>query len=151
MSYMIKKLRDDCSLQFEAAKWFSEKWNIPMEIYLESMKSMEPNHIIPQWYIACDPEKIIGGLGIIENDFHPRKDLTPNVCAVYVEEAYRNQGIAGELLNYACEDMKNLGINKLYLLTNHSSFYEKYGWTFYCLVQADGEDFLSRLYIKELF
>ena len=30
------------------------------------------------------------------------KDLAPNVCAVYVEEAYRRRGIAGALLNHAC-------------------------------------------------
>ena len=35
----------------------------------------------------------IGGMGVIENDFHDRKDLMPNVCAVYTEEAYRGRGI----------------------------------------------------------
>lgn len=31
--------------------------------------------------------------GSIANDFHDRKDLTPNICAVYTEEAYRGRGI----------------------------------------------------------
>ena len=53
---------------------------------------------------------------------HNRKDLSPNVCAVYVEERYRCQGIAGVLLNYVCRDMRERGINKLYLLTEHTSF-----------------------------
>ena len=44
---------------------------------------------------------------VIENDFHNRKDLTPNVCAVYVEENYRCQRIAGKLLEYVCEDCHN--------------------------------------------
>ena len=48
----------------------------------------------------------IGGLGVIENDFHDREDLTPNVCAVYTEEDRRCRGVAGSLLNYVCEDMK---------------------------------------------
>ena len=30
-------------------------------------------------------------MGVIENDFHDRKDLTPNVCAVYTEEDCRCQ------------------------------------------------------------
>ena len=42
-----------------------------------------------------------GGAGVIENDFHDRKDLTPNVCAVYVEEHCRCQGIAGKLLEFS--------------------------------------------------
>ncbi len=52
----------------------------------------------PEWYIVLDKEIIIAGVGVIENDFHNRKDLTPNVCAVYVEPLYRNQGIAGKML-----------------------------------------------------
>ena len=64
---------------------------------------------------------------VIENDFHKRKDLTPNVCAVYVEEEYRGQGIAGGLLEYACRDMEKRGIGTLYLATDHTSFYERYG------------------------
>lgn len=150
MKYKIKALRDYPNLIDASSKWFSDKWGIPKEAYLESMNSMDANHPVPQWYIACDKEKIVGGLGVIENDFHKRKDLTPNICAVYVLESYRKQGIAGELLNYACRDMKQFGIDKLYLLTDHTGFYERYDWEFFCSVQADGEDFLSRMYIKKL-
>ncbi len=39
-------------------------------------------------------DKIVGGMGVIENDFHDRKDLTPNVCAVYTEKDYCCKGIA---------------------------------------------------------
>lgn len=38
-------------------------------------------------------EKIVAGMGLIENDFHDKKDLSPNVCAVYTEEEHRCQGI----------------------------------------------------------
>ncbi len=44
-----------------------------------------------------------------ENDFHDRKDLTPNVCAVFVEERYRCQGIAGRIPDYVCKDVKAQG------------------------------------------
>lgn len=50
--------------------------------------------------------KIIGGCGVIENDFHDRPDLSPNVCAVYTEKDYRGNGIAGALLEKAASDMK---------------------------------------------
>ncbi|MDE6108563.1 MAG: GNAT family N-acetyltransferase, partial [Oscillospiraceae bacterium] len=99
------------------------------------------------WYLAVDEEKILGGLGVIENDFHDRKDLTPNVCAVYVEKEYRRRGIAGELLRLVCKDMKEQGIDTLYLLTDHDSFYERYGWEFCCMAQGDGEEEPSRMYI----
>ena len=45
------------------------------------------------------------------------------------------------------KDMKKRGINTLYLLTDHNSFYERYGWEFFCMVQGDGEDTMSRMYV----
>ena len=93
--------------------------------------------------------RIIGGMGVIENDFHDRKDLAPNVCAVYTEEAFRSQGIAGRLLNMTVEDMRSKGISPLYLVTDHTGFYERYGWEFYCMAQGDGEIEMTRLYIHK--
>lgn len=88
---------------------------------------------------------------MIENDFHNRKDLTPNVCAVYVEKEYRCQGIAGEMLDMACADFAGTGIDTLYLITDHTSFYERYGWEFLCMVQGDGEKEMTRMYRKESY
>ena len=42
-----------------------------------------------------------GGRGLIENDFHNRPDLCPNVCALFVEQAYRRRGLARLLLSRA--------------------------------------------------
>lgn len=86
---------------------------------------------------------------MIENDFHDRKDLTPNVCAVYIyiEQKYRCQGIAGRLLDIVVKDMKSKGITPIYLITDHTSFYERYGWEFLCMVQGDNEPDMTRMYI----
>lgn len=60
---------------------------------------------------------------------------------------YRCKGIAGHLLNMVVEDMKAKGITPIYLVTDHTSFYERYGWEFLCMVQGDGEDHMTRMYI----
>ena len=86
-------------------------------------------------------------MGVIENDFHDRKDLTPNVCAVYTEPDCRCRGIAGHLLHMVVEDLRSKGITPLYLVTDHTGFYERYGWEFLCMVQGDGEPDLTRMYI----
>ena len=130
-----------------AAEWFSSKWRVPKEAYLECMTAYLQGETEYGWYLCVDGERIIGGMGVIENDFHDRKDLTPNVCAVYTEEAYRCQGIAGQLLSIVVEDLRNKGICPVYLLTDHTGFYEKYGWEFFCMVQGDGEEQMSRMYI----
>lgn len=148
MDYQIIRLADQPEIKEQAAKWFHEKWGVPLAAYLESMEeSLTREKPFPQWYVAVEEGRIIGGLGVIENDFHDRKDLSPNVCAVYTEEDRRCRGVAGALLNYVCADMKERGIDTLYLLTDHDSFYERYGWEFFCMAQGDGEPELSRMYI----
>lgn len=129
------------------AKWFSSKWSVPTEAYLECMEAYLKGETEYGWYLCFHGEKLVGGLGVIENDFHDRKDLTPNVCAVYTEEAYRCQGIAGNLLNMAVEDLRGKGISPVYLITDHTGFYERYQWEFLCMVQGDGEEALTRMYI----
>ena len=80
------------------------------------------------WYLCMNGDKIVGGMGVIEND-------------------YRCKGIAGHLLNMVVEDMKSKGITPVYLVTDHTGFYERYGWEFLCMVQGDGEPNMTRMYI----
>ena len=148
--YEMIKIQEHPELLEAAAQWFHEKWGIPKEAYVESMEACVANEgAVPQWYVAMQDEAIIGGLGVIENDFHDRKDLTPNVCAVYVEPKYRKQGIAGRLLQFVCDEFAEKGIDTLYLVTDHTSFYERYGWEFLCMVQGDDEPEMTRMYVKK--
>lgn len=132
-----------------AARWFHEKWGVPTEEYRRSMAaSLSGPGPVPRWYLAVDGARIAGGAGVIENDFHERRDLAPNVCALYVEEAYRGRGIAGALLELACRDMRAAGVERLYLVTDHTTFYERYGWTFLCMVQEVPGPGQTRLYTR---
>ena len=140
-------LRERPMLEKKAAEWFSSKWHVPEEAYLECMDAYLSEQTELGWYLCMDGEQIVGGMGVIENDFHDRKDLTPNVCAVYTEEDYRRLGIAGHLLDMTVEDLRTHGISPVYLLTDHTGFYERYGWEFYCMAQGDGEPEMSRMYI----
>ncbi len=143
-------LRERPEIKDAAANWFHEKWGVPTEAYLECMDSYLSGDTENGWYLCLDGEKIVGGLGVIDNDFHDRKDLSPNVCAVYTEEDYRCKGIAGELLNFVCRDMADKGVTTLYLVSDHTSFYERYGWEFLCMVQGDGEPEMTRMYIHKM-
>lgn len=146
----ILKIREHHEFADKAAIWFHSKWDVPIEAYEESMQEcLQKKEPVPQWYIAVENSEIVGGIGVIENDFHDRKDLTPNICALYVEEEYRCNGIAGKLLQFACDDMNQFGIDTLYLITDLTSFYERYGWKFLCMVQGDGEPDMTRMYIHE--
>ena len=151
MIYSIVNIKDIPHLISSAAEWFSSKWGVPTQAYVDSMNDgIAGESGVPSWYMAlADDGRIIGGVGVIENDFHDRVDLTPNVCALFVEESERGRGLAGELLARVVDDMASVGVDTLYLLTDHDSFYERYGWEFYCMAQGDGEERMSRVYIHK--
>lgn len=140
-------LRERPELKDDAAQWFHQKWGVPVEAYLECMDAYLARQTEYGWHLCLNGGNIVGGMGVIENDFHDRKDLAPNVCAVYTEKDYRCQGIAGHLLGLVVEDMRSKGISPLYLVTDHVGFYERYGWEFLCMVQGDGEPEMTRMYI----
>lgn len=146
--YTYVTLRDRPDLKIISAEWFCSKWGVPKEAYLECMEAYLKGETEYGWYLCLYDEKIIAGMGVIENDFHDRKDLSPNVCAVYTEEEHRCKCIAGNLLNMVVSDMKNKGISPIYLVTDHTGFYERYGWEFLCMVQGDGEPDMTRMYIR---
>ena len=145
--YTYITLREKPALKDTAAEWFHSKWGVPKEAYLECMEAYLTHETEYGWYLCMDKDRIIGGLGVIENDFHDRKDLSPNVCAVYTEADYRCKGIAGNLLNIVVSVLKAKGITPVYLVTDHTDFYERYGWEFLCMVQGDNEPQMTRMYI----
>ncbi|MCQ2528454.1 MAG: GNAT family N-acetyltransferase [Saccharofermentans sp.] len=145
--YKYVTLKEMPSIKGQAAEWFHSKWGVPQDAYLECMDANLNGDTDYGWYLCLDGERIIAGLGVIENDFHDRKDLTPNVCAVYTDEEYRGKGIAGQLLNLVVEDCRAKGISPVYLVTDHTGFYERYGWEFLCMVQGDDEPEMTRMYI----
>lgn len=76
MNYKIIRLIDRPELKEEAAKWFHEKWGIPLEAYAESMEEcLAKKNPVPQWYVAMEGNRIIGGLGVIKMIFMTGKTL----------------------------------------------------------------------------
>ena len=147
MSLQFLSLSERPELKEYAADWFHNKWGVSKEAYLKCMDAYLSGDTEYGWYICLNEDKIVGGVGVIENDFHNRKDLKPNICAVYTEKNCRKQGIAGRLLHMTVEDLRSKGISPVYLVTDHTGFYERYGWKFLCMVQGDGESEMTRMYI----
>ncbi|MBR4223622.1 MAG: GNAT family N-acetyltransferase [Oscillospiraceae bacterium] len=138
-------LRERPQLIQAAADKFHEWWGVPTEMYLACMEDCLNGATAYDWYMCLDGDRIVGGLGVIDNDFHDRPNLTPNVCAVYTDEAYRGRGIAGALLGMAVDGMRAAGISPLYLVTDHDGFYERYGWEHLC--DVNGDSGVTKMYI----
>lgn len=145
--YDLVTLRQRPALLDRAADWFHERWGVPREAYLERMAAYLDGDTEYAWVLCLHGEDIVGGLGVIDNDFHDRKDLAPNVCAVYTEKAHRGQGIAGRMLDFIVEELRARGVSPLYLVTDHVGFYERYGWEYLCAAREDGGTNATRVYM----
>ena len=134
----------------QAVAWFSEKWQGHEEEYYNSINdSLNTKELFPKWYVLLDGDKIVAGAGVISNDPQIQREKKLNVCAVYVEETYRGKGVAGALLEYICIDMMFHGAAVLYLTTEMTAFYERYGWEFIAGIK-DGEGKDMRVYRRQL-
>ena len=86
--------------------------------------------------------------------FHDKWEI-PQEAYLECMEAYLNHET--EYGWYLCLDsgrivgglgvIENKGISPIYLITDHTSFYERYGWEFLCMVQGDNEPDMIRMYI----
>lgn len=142
----IVNLKERPDLIDKACDRFSGFWGIPKEAYVDSMNEMMTSNTYPLWLVALiDNKYIIGGLGVIQNDFHSREDLYPNVCAVFVSEVYRGIFISKMLMEEMIELMHQRGVDTLYLITNHTGYYEKMGYVYYCQTMCDDGE--SKVYV----
>lgn len=114
------------------------------------LESINKKTGIPEWYIVDNGRDIVAGAGLVVNDFHDRKDLSPNICALFVEEEYRGRGIARHILDVVRKESAVAGFEKLYLVTEYTGFYEKCGWHFLTMVNgvSGGSE---RMYIADTF
>ena len=67
-----------------------------------------------------------------------------------VDDAINIRGLKRVAADFAGEEMcirDRKGIDPLYLITDHTSFYERYGWEYLCMVQGEGEAEKIRMYI----
>ena len=126
-------IRKNPEYKEEAIKYFQSKWaneNSKM-VYEDCIKNcITAKNPLPQWYLLLEENKIIGGAGLITNDFISRMDLYPWVCAVYIEKDFRGHSYGSILLERAKEDAKGNGFTSLYLCTDHVGYYEKYDFKF---------------------
>jgi len=132
MKNKIISVKSNPAYTERAIDWFASKWGIDRKEYEKSFADcINKNERLPQWYLALnDFDEIAGGCGLIQNDFIDRTDLFPYLCALFVEEKARGFALGSRLLEFARTEGGRFGFKKLYLCTDHTTYYEKYGWRY---------------------
>lgn len=127
---IILSLRENPAMLDDFCDYFSKRWGHP-DIYRDCMKhALETTSPLPQWFLIFQADEIVGGCGLITNDFISRMDLCPWLCALYVEEQHRHKGLGGKLIARAAETAFALGFDSLYCCTDHVGFYENYRFAY---------------------
>jgi N-acetylglutamate synthase-like GNAT family acetyltransferase len=128
----IISVREHPDYKSKAINYFQQSWKSVLPIIYEDCisHSIDARNDLPQWYLLEKNGEIIGGAGLITNDFISRGDLYPWLCALFIEEEYRGNAYALKLMEKAKADAKKFGFDYLYLSTSHIGYYEKYGFKY---------------------
>lgn len=128
----IISIREQPDYVREAITYIQSKWPDVLPVIYEDCISncIGASAPLPQWYLLRLKESTIGCSGLITNDFISRGDLYPWICALYVDEKHRGQAYGSLLLQKSKEDCARFGFANVYLATEHTGLYEKYGFRY---------------------
>ena len=71
---------------------------------------------------------LCGYCTVSERDCIPDVDYTPYIGFMFVDEEYRGNRLSQKLIQYAIEYIKNVGYDKVYIVSDHVNLYEKNGF-----------------------
>lgn len=128
----IVSVRQSPEFAERAIAWFQQTWGSPASapVYQDCISHcLKAPGPLPQWYLLLDAQgRILGGAGLIPNDFISRMDLCPWVCALFIEPEHRGHAYGALLLEQARQDARKAGFESLYLASDHVGYYERYGF-----------------------
>jgi GNAT superfamily N-acetyltransferase len=127
----IISIRQEPDYKKIAAKYIHSKWGneTNYQLYEDSIFGcVSTNEPVPCWYLLEEDNQIIGCIGLIDHDFISRIDLSPWLCSLYIEKNHRGKALGLLLIEQVKKDAAQKGFKKVYLCTELSSFYEKYGF-----------------------
>ena len=82
-----------------------------------------------QIFAAVENERVAGFCVFEEEGYIPPEyDYHPFINLVFVDEAYRGKRVSEKLIDEVLNYAKGLGLNKVYLKSEHRGLYEKYGF-----------------------
>lgn len=148
----ISLIHKNTSLLEKGIAYFWNQWGNAsnFDFYKDCIEhSLSEDTALPKFYVMLDDDKIVGSYALLANDLISRQDLLPWFACLFVDENYRNQGLAHELLKHGMEESRKRGFDTLYLSTDLNDFYENKGWNYYSKGYTPIGD-STKIYAKKL-
>lgn len=127
-------------LPLYAAPQFAEKvidwiWTafgdgLPRAFFQSIVDHSQTPGALPLTFIAVEGDRLLGTVGLWRCDLISRQDICPWLAALYVDEAARGKGLAGELQKHVQAYALSAGYTELHLWSACRDFYEGYGWQY---------------------
>ncbi len=116
----------------QVAQWLWQAFGegLPQAFFASIVQHSQTPGALPLTFIATDGERLLGTVGLWRCDLISRQDLYPWLAALYVDEAARGQGLAGQLQDYVRRWAAEAGYHELHLWSACRDFYERYGWQY---------------------
>ncbi len=74
---------------------------------------------------------------------------TPYIGYLFVDEKYKGRRLSQQLISYAMSYLKALGFLRVFLVSDHENFYEKYGFKVIDRKSAPWGE-IEKIYMREL-
>lgn len=112
---------------------------------------MEKNAFI-EWesvFAAVLEDKIVGFCTFMKTDYYPENRYSPWISSIFVDEAYRGCRISEKMIETVIAYAKEQGFSKVYIPSDISGLYEKYGFEIIDRLQNYSGD-IDNIFAKEI-
>jgi GNAT superfamily N-acetyltransferase len=117
---------------FDAWSRFSENPSLLLEqIDVKFQKRQNTDRLDICFLCFGDDDELVGTFSLTQKDIPNNEDFSPCLSNLFVAGKYRRQKIGEKLIEYAKQQAKNFGFEKIYLYTIDKTvhlWYEKLGW-----------------------
>ena len=95
------------------------------------LAEMLRNNSFRKWesvFAAFHDNEIIGFCTFLETDYYPENRYSPWISTVFVDENYRGNRLSQKMIEAVIEYARGQGFRTVYIPSDMTGFYEKYGF-----------------------